>query len=103
MNRRALAIGAAFILCAFMLLTMVPTNAAATPAPYVFIEEDVEEPTFEEWHVRWNKFDANDGSSWTTGAVRFTSIIPVSAPVTMPPGAPEAGTIPTTLPTGCIR
>jgi hypothetical protein len=50
-------------LCAFMLLTTVPTHAAATPAPYVFIEEDVEEPTFEEWHVRWNKFDANDGSS----------------------------------------
>jgi hypothetical protein len=46
-----------------MLLTAVPTTAVAVSSSYVFFEEGVEQPTFEEWDVRWHKTDENPVSS----------------------------------------
>jgi hypothetical protein len=55
----------ASFLTAFMLLTALPWGVAAadvTPT-YTFIEEGAEEVTFEEWNVRWQKYDSNSASS----------------------------------------
>ncbi len=50
-----------------MVMTGVPMDAAAaSDAPYVFFTEEVEEPTFQEWHVRWHKTDQNPASSVDT-------------------------------------
>ncbi len=60
------------VICALMLgiltfTSALPFNAAAaTDGAYVFFTEEVEEPTFDEWHVRWHKTDQNPDSSLDT-------------------------------------
>jgi hypothetical protein len=62
-NQRKLFVGLAFLLCAFMLLTALPTTAVAVSPSYTFFEEGAEQPTFEEWDARWHKTDENPVSS----------------------------------------
>jgi hypothetical protein len=63
-NSNKLILALAFLVCGSMLLTLLPTSALADSEPsYVFFTENVEEPTFEEWHVRWHKSDQNPDSS----------------------------------------
>lgn len=55
----------ALMLGFLMIMSVVPMNtSAATDGEYVFFTEEVEEPTFEEWHYRWHKSDQNLDSSY---------------------------------------
>ena len=50
-----------------MTVAALPMNTGAEPSiSQTFFEEDVEQPTFEEWNVRWEKSDADPDSSLDT-------------------------------------
>jgi hypothetical protein len=65
MTRGIAGIMVTLFLAAFMLLTALPMAVVAEePASsHVFIEEGAEQATFEEWNVRWEKYDQNAASS----------------------------------------
>ncbi len=57
----------ALSLCSVLIAAPLPISVSADLSPtYIFFEEDVEQPTFEEWNVRWEKSDANPESSIDT-------------------------------------
>ncbi len=67
MRTEGLTIISALMLGLLTLTSTLPVNtSAATGGAYVFFTEEVEEPTFDEWHVRWHKTDQNPDSSLDT-------------------------------------
>ncbi len=68
MNPGKLCSIAVLLLCALLVLTVLPsgTSAEDTPAEKTFVSEGAEEPTFEEWNAQWTKYDNNAASSYDT-------------------------------------
>ncbi len=68
MNTGRIRTALAALLCASVILTLVPTPTAASDIPETttFFTEYVEESSFEEWNARWDKFDLNTAASIDT-------------------------------------
>ncbi|MBI0584724.1 MAG: hypothetical protein ISF22_10950 [Methanomassiliicoccus sp.] len=67
--RGKLGIALSLMLCASMVLTVLPTGTHAAPASSgVLLDEGAEQSTYEEWNVRWERWDDNNdatsGQDW---------------------------------------
>ena len=59
MPREKMIMACAMVLLSMLVLTTIPASAVAATAPVVLLQENAEQQSYDEWNVRWQRFDLN--------------------------------------------